>query len=172
MFKVTTVSPEQATGRTAEIYASFPAAVGVPAPLQLMSASPFLLEQQFRQISHFRNHDNLSFRLMSCVRYLAASSCRHDYCRTFNVKLLTSTGADQAMVDALDAGDFAALPLEEEEKLMLAMVAKAIKDPASVSQEEIDALLKAGWTDADIVEVLFQAGGMIGGALVFNTLSK
>lgn len=40
MFLLKTVKPEEATGEVAKAYGVFPKEVGVPAPMQLASASP------------------------------------------------------------------------------------------------------------------------------------
>ena len=56
MFILNHVKPEEATGKVAEAYATFPPEVPVPAPLILMSASPVLAQAQTHIIRHYINH--------------------------------------------------------------------------------------------------------------------
>ena len=73
MFVLKYQQPEEATADVAKIYNIFQQKrTQVPAPLQLMSTSPEMLNLVFSQISYFMHHPTLSFPLLAAIRLLAA----------------------------------------------------------------------------------------------------
>ena len=60
MFLLDYQKPGHATDSTAEIYSFFLGRTEVPAPLQLLSASPELLRLQFSNILYFKDHERLN----------------------------------------------------------------------------------------------------------------
>ena len=63
-------------------------------------------------------------------------------------------------------------PLEDKERTMLVFVAKALRDPKSVSQADIDALRATGWTDSDTFDALAHGANLVAGAKIFNALRQ
>lgn len=73
MALIKTVSSEQAEGKMKEAFDMFIENLGViPKPLEMMSASPAIFEQQLQRIQYYTNHPTLSFALLSHIRYLVA----------------------------------------------------------------------------------------------------
>ena len=171
MFLLNCVKPEEATGKIAEIYGTFPKAVGVPEPLQLMSATPGLLEIQVNVIKYFMGHPNLTFPLLASIRYLSAVHFNYDYCIGFNGKILQAAGATDADLEAMKKDPMNA-PLEDKEKSMLAFVIKALKDPKSVEKADIDTLRDLGWTDSDIFDALAHGANMSAAGIIYNAFAR
>lgn len=101
MFIVDHVNPEQAQGDIARIYSVFPEAIGVPAPMQLLSVSPELLKMQAKSLGYFMHHPNLEAPLLPALRYLGASRAGYDYCMGLNRGMLERQGMDQPGLAAI-----------------------------------------------------------------------
>lgn len=160
MFKLTHVAPEDATGEVRKAYDLFPPAIGVPLPAQLFSASPFLLGSQIASMRNLMGNERMEPALLAAVRFMAASAYGYAFCIRLNGDMLRRGGMDQAQLDALADGDLAGLPFEARELAMLGLVRKVVLDPASVTDEDVQACRDAGWQDSDILEISALAGFM------------
>ena len=104
MFILDYQKPGQATDGVAEIYAHFLGRSEVPAPLQLLSASPEMLGLQFEQIRYFMGHERLNFPMLAAIRFLAASQVCFDHCQILNRTWLTKSGLSVQDMDNLSKG--------------------------------------------------------------------
>lgn len=164
-----TVAPDQAAGRLKEIYDFFPSELGVPKTLQLYSASPELLERQLGFISYFRGHQRLSSGLLAAMRYSVAVKSGHAACEAFNRKLLGKMGLEEQEISQLP-GNADHKALEPKEQALLDFVLKALDAPATATREDIDALLKQGYEESDVLDAMVMAGNMVSSSLVWKTL--
>lgn len=171
MFKTDSVAPDQAQGRIAEIYAMFPPQVGVPEPLRLLSASPSLLAIQAQVIDYFRNHPNLSFEVLSAIRFLAARFGCYDYCANLNSGFLARTGVTPDELNAL-LDDPSNGPFEPRENALIAFVIKTMEHPDHATNQNLDELRGMGWTDTDIVDAMYQGAGMLSHSVLYKALRK
>lgn len=160
MFKLNYVKPEEADGVSAEVYGMFPEGVPVPEPLQMMSASPGLMESQKHVMRHYMGHENLSAPLMACLRLMGAQESCFGYCNGFNDALLRKMGMTGEEIAAMLEYP-AKAPLEEREAGLLAFVVDCFRDAAGASEERIDGLRATGWTDADIFDALTLYNNMV-----------
>jgi AhpD family alkylhydroperoxidase len=86
---ISTVTPEQASGKVAEVYGQIQQMMGrVPKAFQLYSSSPVLLEQGMQQIAYYMQHPTLSFPLLAMVRMLVSQHNDCQYCVGFNESML------------------------------------------------------------------------------------
>ena len=170
MFILDHQTPEQATGNVAEIYDIFKQKRSpVPAPLQLMSTSPGLLEVFFSQIRYFMNHDRLSFPLLAAIRFLAAQQVCFDHCVNLNRVWLSKTGLSEQDLADLAAGR----PVEsfsEAENTLLSAVAKVLRKERIVAAD-VQQLRALGWRDSDILDACTQATNMLGMSCLFEAFS-
>ncbi|MBI4805745.1 MAG: hypothetical protein HY795_10980 [Desulfovibrio sp.] len=171
MFLLKTQSPEKATGKTAEVYSVFPKQIGVPIPLQLLSASPGILERQADMIRYFMGHPRLTPGLLASIRYAVAAKTGHSACEALNQGLLKQMGMTEDEIKALHMSPSTA-PLEESEEKMFAFVMRAFNDPASVTQADIESLRHAGYTDGDILDAMYHASGMLAGSVLFKAFVR
>ena len=171
MFLLDTVAPAEATGKTAEVYAAFPKEIGVPLPLQLLSASPGLLERQFELIKYYMGHPNLTFPLLAAISYVAAAKAGHTSCVQLNGGMLMKMGMTPDQMAQL-ADNPQDSPLEERETAMFSLVIRAVDAPSSITAADLDAVRGHGYTDADILDAMAHAANMTAGALLYKTFVR
>lgn len=171
MFVLNYQTPEQATGVVAETYAIFQQKrSAVPAPLQLMSASPGLFEVFFQQISYFMRHENLNFPLLAAIRFCAAQQVCFDHCVQLNGHWLSKVGLSPQDLADLTAGR----PVEaftEAENELLAVVNQVVHQKP-ISLEQVQRLRDLGWHDSDILDACCQATNMLGMSRLFSAFSS
>lgn len=171
MFKLNYVSPENAEGSIKDAYSVFPPQVGVPAPIQMSSISPALLINQIESLKYFMNHPNLTFPVLSAIRFMSASELCYEYCTGLNSGMLKKAGMTEEDLDSL-LGDMTDLPFEENEILLLKLVKKVIKEPKSVTDSDIEECRKAGWTDSDIYDASYHGSILAVPSRLFSAFKK
>jgi len=171
MFTLKYQTPEQATGEVAAIYDFFiQKGSPVPAPLQLLSASPGLQNLFFNQIKYFANHPVLSFPLLTAIRFQAAQEICFDQCTVLNKTWLTKLGLSEKDMADLAEGD----PVEafsEAENALLRLVGKVVRKE-KITASEIPQLRDLGWKDSDILDACSHATNMIGGSCLFAAFKQ
>lgn len=166
-----TVSPEKAEGETKECYSVIPEGFEIPDPLVTFSASPGWLKLQTDMIRYYVKQANLSYDLLTHIRYVAAVEFDFAYCDDFNAKLLTEMGLSEEDMAAL-ARDPGKAKLDEREKAMLMFVVKALKSPDEVTGEDVDSLREMGWTDRDIFDAVHHGATLAGVAVTYFAFNR
>lgn len=170
MFVLDYQTPEQASGSVADIYDIFKQKRSpVPAPLQLMSTSPGLLEVFFAQIKYFMNHPTLSFPLLAAIRLLAAREVCFDHCTSLNTLWLSKVGLSEQDLANLAAGQNVEA-FSEAENALLDTVAKVLRKER-INETEVQKLRGLGWKDSDILDACAQGTNMLGMSCLFETFS-
>ncbi len=168
MALVTAVALEGAEGIVKEGYEMFMKNVGtIPQPMQLMSISPALFELQLQRIRYFGKHPKLSFALLAHIRYLASRTLEYAYCTDFNRHLLKKLGYDDETIQAMENDPGKSL-LEDNENAMLDFVIRSMKQPASITANDIEKLKQLGWDERDMIDALAQGVGMIDHAIMMQ----
>jgi alkylhydroperoxidase family enzyme len=168
MALIQTVNPENADGKAKEIYDTMQKTIGlIPAPMQLASASSWMMDMMWQSVQYFSQHPNLGFGLLSSIRYLVAREYDYAFCTGFNKNFLMMQGMSEADIEKI-VDDPLQAPLEDRERDMLAFVMKAIKTPDAVGKEDMDHLREQGWTDTDILEALAHGTNMIGSSILMK----
>ncbi len=163
------VEPDKAQGKTREIYDTMLKNAGViPAPLQLASASPWMLGMVWQSIGYYSRHPNLGFGLLSSIRYLVAQQCNFAFCTGFNKNLLKMQGLSDEDIEKMEKDPLQA-PLDDRDRAMVAFVMKAVKTPDAVEKEDVDRLHDLGWADSDIMDALAHGTNMIGSSILMKT---
>lgn len=169
MALIQTVDPEKAEGKVKEIYDFMQENVGlIPAPLQLASASPLMLDMIWQSIQYYSQHPNLSFPLLSSVRYLVAQRCDFAFCTGFNKKMLKMQGLSDEDIETMEKDPLHA-PLDDKDRAMVAFVMKAIKTPDTVEKNDMDQLHQLGWEDGDILDALAHGTNMMSSSILMKT---
>lgn len=169
MFMLQTTPKEQLTGKAAEVFARFPAQVGVPEPLQLLSASPGLVGVMSASMEYYAGHPDLGFELLAAIRLLASRVVDGPACIRFNSGLLRAAGLEESELAALPEGGGA---FSQAERALLGFVVRALREPASVGAAELDALRALGWQDAAILDAMHQAAFMQVPALLLKVFQR
>jgi alkylhydroperoxidase family enzyme len=168
MALIQTVSPENAEGDVKEIYDTMQKNIGmIPAPMQLTSASPWWMKIMWQSVQYYTQHPNLSFALLSTIRYLVAQQYNYVFCTGFNKNFLMMQGMSEDDIQKVVEDPLQA-PLEDRERAMLAFVMKAIKTPDAVAEEDMKQLRDLGWTDTDIFDALTHGTNMIGSSILMK----
>jgi hypothetical protein len=168
MALINTVSLEKAEGSIKEAYAMFMNNIGIiPRPMEMMSASPALFDIQLQRIRYFSIHPTLSFPLLAHIRYLVAHNLNYPFCMDFNKHVLKKLGIGNVDIRRMEADPSQSL-LEENESAMLAFVVRAVKNPGSVTAEDVKKLKDLGWEDRDMVDALSQGVSIIDHAIMMQ----
>ncbi|MBF0417170.1 MAG: hypothetical protein HQL86_02865 [Magnetococcales bacterium] len=146
---------ETATGKTREIYELVAGMMGrVPEAMQLFGHSPILMEYMNTRFAYFHGQQqDLTPELMRWILFLNARRKACVYCIDYNKGQLLASGISEEILEAA-AQDPQSTPLPEKEKTMLLFVLDAARDDKSVTQEKIDAVRRAGYSDAAIFNAM------------------
>ena len=163
------VEPDNAEGKVKEIYDFMQKNAGViPAPLQLASASPKMLDTVWQSIQYYSQHPSLGFGLLSSIRYLVAQQYDYTFCTGFNKNLLKMQGLSDEDIEKMENDPLQA-PLDDKDRAMVAFVMKAVKTPDAVEKQDMDILHEQGWADSDILEALAHGTNMIASSILMKT---
>jgi len=169
MALIQTVEPDKAEGQVKEIYDFMQKNAGViPAPLQLASASPKMLDTVWQSIQYYSQHPSLGFGLLSSIRYLVAQQYDYTFCTGFNKNLLKMQGLSDDDIEKMENDPLEA-PLDDKDRAMVAFVVKAVKTPDAVEKQDMDILHEQGWADSDILEALAHGTNMIASSILTKT---
>ena len=168
MALIQTVEPDKAEGKVKEIYDFMQKNAGViPAPLQLASASPQMLDMVWQSIQYYTQHPNLGFGLLSSIRYLVAQQYDYAFCTGFNRKMLNMQGLTDEDIEKMEKDPLQA-PLDDKDRAMVAFVMKAIKTPDAVEKQDVEQLHDLGWTDSDIMDAMAHGTNMIASSILMK----
>ena len=169
MALIQTVDPQKADGQAKKIYDIMQQTAGtIPAPVQLASASPWLLDMIWQSIQHYSQHPKLGFGLLSAIRYLVAQHCEYAFCTGFNKKFLKMQGMSDEDIEKIQEDPLQA-PLDDKDRALLAFVMKAIKTPDAIANEDMAQLHDLGWQDSEILEALSHGTNMISSSILMKT---
>lgn len=162
------IEKEEATGRVAEIYENMMNTMGfIPNAFKVFSPSAHVLEAQVRNLGYFMRHPSLGGKLLAFIRLLVSEDEQCTYCIGMNSGILLQYGVLPESLSAIKK-DPASAPLESNELELLLFVLKVIRNSNGVVQEDVDRLKKIGWSDADIVDVVYHAATQVGVDKIFN----
>ncbi|THB65567.1 MAG: hypothetical protein D6E12_12335 [Desulfovibrio sp.] len=172
MFRLDHTLPDNAEGKIAEIYQTFPPQVPVPEPMIMMSASPGLAEITASSIKYYMGHDRMDMGLTACIRFLVAREFGYSFCIEFNRGLLKNMGGlSDEQLDAM-AADPDKTPLEESQVALVKFVLKVVKTPEAVTDADIAELRDLGWRDSDILDAAWHGASMFAPASLYKALRK
>lgn len=131
----------------------------VPDGLRLYSISPPLLENHVRNIVYFNmGGTTLPRPLCTMIRYLVSWHAGCSFCIDLNEALMLDMDYSLEEVRAArDNPDVA--PLAERERALLKFAVRAVDDPGSISEADMEEVRNHGWTDRDIFDAVAQAAG-------------
>ena len=167
-----TVSPEKATGAVADVYREIGQALGrVPNGMQLFSASPTLLGQNWQQTGYYMRHSALSPTLLATIRLLVSQANDCDYCIDMNAAMLIERFALTAdQVSALRRNPETA-PFSARDKALLKLVLKAVVKREPATRAEIDALVALGWSQSDVLDAVAHGARNVSIDVILNAFA-
>jgi len=166
---IKTHTPETTEGEVKEILDTVQGMMNtIPGPMELASASPWMIKNVWASVQYFSQHPNLGFGLLSAIRYLVAQQSDFAFCTGFNKNFLQLQGMTEEDIEKMEA-DPTQAPLEDKDRALLSFVTKAIKDPDTVGQEDMDHLRDLGWADSDILEAMAHGANMVASSILMKT---
>lgn len=167
---IETVVPEKASGKVADVYRDISKVFGrVPNAMQMFSASPALLNQQWDSMAYYLRHPTLSFPLLATIRLLVSQENSCHYCIGMNASLLINMAQWTPEQVSATKRDPMAAPLPEKEKAMLGFVLTTVADRKPVTRTEIDKLKALDWSESDIFDAVAHGARNVAVDIVFNT---
>lgn len=166
---IKTQTEKTATGKVREIYDAVMKKIPfIPKPLQLMSASPALLDSYVNTMSYYMKHPSLSPLLQAHIRLLVAMNIDYPYCVDLNTNMLKMLGelSDEQIAAVRRDPREAALP--DKDKALLLLTLKAVSTPEEVTSTDLDELREIGWKDSDIFDAVNHAVSMVSTGILFN----
>lgn len=148
-----TIEESDATGRVAEIYAAQKAQLGfVMSAAQCLTSRADLLPAYTDFVNTMRGGFTLSPRDWRIITLIAAREVPSTYCSMVYGKQLIADLGSKEMVLAVQR-DFRTAGLPPRDVAMLSYAEKVARDATRIAQTDIDALCKAGFTDANISDI-------------------
>lgn len=165
---IKTVTPEEATGKLAEIYKKFEETMGmVPNAFRIRSASPDQVAHQAQFLSYYWHHESLSNNLLAFIRMLVSVEHHCEYCINLNTGMLMQAGFKPDDL-TLARNDHNKIPLPGNEKELIKFVLKVVKDSKSTTAEDMHHLRSLGWTDKDILDAVHHGTSQVASDMLFN----
>ena len=129
----------------------------VPDGLRLYSFSPPLLESFYGNIGYFNmGGTELPPILTAMIRYQISWKADCSYCIDLNEGFLTNLGMTLNDIRASRANPDAAC-MSEKEKTLLKLAIKSVESSDEVSETDMQAARKQGWSDRAIFDAVVQA---------------
>lgn len=149
------VKPQEATGKTAEIYTAMNNAMGmIPNAFKMYSVSEELLAKQYEGLVYFMSQSALSGKLLAFIRLLVSFEESCAYCIGINTGILMQYGVLPEQIQGI-RNDPSTAPLPANELALLLFVLKAVKTPDQVTELNTQSLRLLGWNDKQIFEATF-----------------
>lgn len=153
---IRTVSPAEADGEIASIYADEVASIGrVMQATQCWSARPDILAPVEHLLHQIRDGFSLGLINFRLITLIAAKSVPSSYCSHVYFKALSGMiGREQTIAVHRD---FRNAGLSDQQVAMLAYAEQITIDASRISQVDIDALRAVGLTDINIADIALAA---------------
>ena len=158
MPRIRTVPPEAATGDLADAYEAFKESLGTPAvPLvvQLSSIRPDLTSLLAALHGALFRGGELSRKAKEAISTYVSALNNCPYCIGAHGLLMQLHGASAEQVDAARRGDVSAFTDDDDIARFLPLAEKITRHAYKVTDDGIDVLRTAGWTDEKILEAIW-----------------
>lgn len=148
-----TIAEAEAAGRVAEIYAEERKSLGmVMAATSCWTARPGLLPLYSDFLAGVKASFTLSMRDWRLITFIAALEIPSTYCATvYGRQLAADLGSKEAVLKL--RADFRKAGLSERDVAMLAFAQKVAWSAHEITQTDVDALRKHGFSDPQIADV-------------------
>jgi uncharacterized peroxidase-related enzyme len=165
-----TIHPQQAEGKTAEVYREIEGMFGfVPNAIRLNSINPGHMARHWEGIKEAIGHETLSDKLFTLIRLLLSEATQCDYCIGLNTSLLVQSHGMSLAEIAQVKQTLDAAPLDQKEKALLRFVMQGVSDSNSISADDIGALKQLGVSDREIFDALAHGAWHVANDVMINT---
>lgn len=154
--RIRTVPPHEATGRLAEIYEGLETAFPVvPAVFQLSSIRPdfaALVAGLFRSVL---TEGVLSRAAKETIATYVSALNQCPYCVGAHSTFMLLYGASDEQIRAARTADLSAFVTDDETRRFLPLAERITRHAYKVTDEDIESLRRAGWSDEAILEAVY-----------------
>jgi uncharacterized peroxidase-related enzyme len=151
------VPVEKATGGRKELYDALERVRGkgrVANLFKAYGAFPELGKANFERLNVLLTKGSLTRKFKEGLMTALAEINRCDYCVSFHATAMLAAGASDEEVKAALAMDPEKLGLSPKEQALFDFSLRANGDPHAMTRADIEAVKRAGATDADVIEAL------------------
>ena len=150
---ISTIPPEEATGRLAEAYAWQSARLGHPTEFtQLGSLEPELVHARLTLYrASERASSNLTERQRTLAGHVASAVNRTPHCVSRSAIKLRELGLDGDQIAAVESGRYDVL--SDDEAAIARYADKLTREPGAMSEDDIRALRAVGLGDHEILDI-------------------
>jgi uncharacterized peroxidase-related enzyme len=153
---INTVTPDDATGPTREMYERQQASYGyVPSYAKVFSHRPEVMVRWGRLLAEIRRP--MSDRLFELATFAAAIELKNTACSLAHGQQLAKFISEEG-VQALAAGETDGV-ITEAETAVLAFATKVARDASTVNQQDVDTLIAHGYSDAEVFDISTTVAG-------------
>jgi uncharacterized peroxidase-related enzyme len=154
MARIKALGATEVTQETNSVFAEIEGAFGmVPNLFKTYAHFPPLLEANWNKVKAVMMQGSLSRKFKETIAVLVSKDNSCNYCVAAHSAVLKAIGvADEEIKrinEDLDAADF-----NEKERALLAFARKANREPLKITDDEFDAMYRAGATDGEVIETL------------------
>jgi uncharacterized peroxidase-related enzyme len=160
MPRIRTVPPEAATGALAEAYEAVKATMGAPTPplvFQISSIRPDLASLLASLAGALFDGGLLPRKSKEAIATYVSALNNCPYCVGAHTLLMQLNGASPEHVEAARAGDISAFTDDEQVARFLPLAEKITRHAYKVTDDDIESLRTAGWSDEQILEAVWVA---------------
>jgi uncharacterized peroxidase-related enzyme len=127
----------------------------VPNVFRAYAHHPPLLAANWEKVQRLMGEGRLAPRLKEAIAVAVSGDNGCEYCISVHSRALQALGASEAAVADLTA-DAEGIPegFDERDVVLLRLVRKSNRAPLSITDEDVAAVRRAGWSDAELVEAL------------------
>lgn len=169
MALINTTHPQQAEGKTAEVYQEIENKFGfIPNAIRLDSINPNHMARHWEGIKESIAHETLSGKLFALIRLLVSEATHCNYCIGLNAGMLMQMHGMSAEDIARVKQSTREAPLDEKELALLRFVMQGIGDSNSITAEDIEALKQKGCSEREIFDALAHGAWQVAGDIMLN----
>jgi len=150
---ITTIPPEDAEGRLAEVYAWQARSLGRPTEFtQLGSLEPELVHARLSIYrATFTVQSQLTARQRALILYLGSILNGTPHCASLGIVQLRELTGDDALIRALDEGRY--YDLDADDAAIARYTQKLTLEPGNIVQADVEALRAVGFDDRTILDI-------------------
>jgi uncharacterized peroxidase-related enzyme len=169
MSLLTTIHPQQAEGKAADVYREIESMFGfVPNAIRLDSVNPNHMARHWEGIRESISHETLSAKLFTLIRLLVSEATHCDYCIGVNTGMLMQMhGMSQEEIAQVKKPPDAA-PLNRKEQALLRFVLKGVDDSNGITAQDIEGLKQLGASEREIFDALAHGAWQVAGDIMLN----
>lgn len=173
MFIVEPIKKENAKGELKLLYRMIERSLGfIPAHFELFATIDLKNMVEFVEYNQYMNtHEKIDGELLPYLRlYIANKECR-SYCINFNSAILQKKKIDEKIIANIE-NEIQNIPFEEDQKILLVKVLKAIYEADIFGVSDLKELYELGFSDKDFFDLLNYATSFMGKSKMIEVYLK